>query len=718
MRMHVAVTCALVILAACGGGGGGSGGADSTGGGDFGLDARAAVSGLQIPIDASGGSGQVTPVNAFPNFRVPNGTFLTGAKDGTNRVFVSYKNGWIRSFANDRNTTLSDALFLDISSRVDDTTGEGGLLGLAFDPAFASNGYFYVTYTPRVTPRTVRLSQFRVATIGGNSANASSERILLERPSPLGSHYGGWIGFGPEGNNTLYISTGDNNAYDVAQDTNNLQGKILRIRINSSAGSYSIPSDNPYGNAVWARGFRNPWRCSFDRAAPSGQPAPLWCGDVGEGRREEVNRITRGSNHGWPWFEGSVAFSQVGQHNYADFTAPVYEYDHNGGVAAVIGGYIYRGSGAPALAGRYLFGDNVILGLNALQLNGSGGLVSQSVVAPTLPEIRSMGEDDNGEVYALAGDGTIYRFQANGGGGPAPTMPATLSATGLFTDTAALTPAPFLVDYSVNAPFWSDGAVKRRWFVLPDGQNVTFSANDNWSFPVGSITVKHFELGSTRVETRVMVHRTDGWAGFTYRWRADQREADLLTSGATATVAGQSWTFPSSAQCLNCHTTATGRVLGLTTRQINRSHTYAATGRSDNQLRTLAHIGVFSGSVDAASSYATMPDPRDAAAPLADRARAYLDTNCSICHRPNGPTPVSMDMRYTTALADTRLVNVAPEAGSSGGVVRVVPGNHAASNLWQRVQSTNSAVRMPPLGVNVVDAEAVQLLSTWIDSLQ
>jgi mono/diheme cytochrome c family protein len=214
-----------------------------------------------------------------------------------------------------------------------------------------------------------------------------------------------------------------------------------------------------------------------------------------------------------------------------------------------------------------------------------------------------------------------------------------------------------------------------------------------------------------------MVHRTDGWAGFTYRWRADQRDADLLTAGATATVAGQTWTFPSGAECLSCHTSATGRVLGLNTRQINRNHAYAASGRSDNQLRTLAHIGVLGGGIESASNYGAMPDPRDSAAPLTERARAYLDSNCSNCHRPNGPTPVNMDLRYGTALDATRLINVAPEASSSNGVVRIRPGDHAASNLWQRVQSTGSN-RMPPLGVAVVDAEAVQLLSTWIDGLQ
>jgi uncharacterized repeat protein (TIGR03806 family) len=705
MRVPICALGVSLLVAACGGG---------SGGGDYGLDTRASVTGLQIPIDPSGGSSQVTLVNAFPNFKVSNSTYITGARDGTNRLFVTYKNGWIVAFPNSSSSTLPVGYFLDISDRVDDTTGESGLFGLAFDPGFASNGYFYVTYTPRRTPRSVRLSQFKVSTLGGNTANASSERIVLEYNHSEPAHFGGWIGFGPEAN-TLYMSTGDNDAGQVAQDTSSLFGKILRLRINAANGSYSVPSDNPFGssNPVWALGLRNPWRCSFDRAGNGN----LWCGDVGQSAREEINLVRRGSNHGWPFFEGSLPYDRPGTRNYVDFTPPVYEYDHGGGIAAVIGGYVYRGSTVPGLVGRYLFGDYILRGLNALQLDGSGNLVARTLASPTMPEAKSFGEDDAGEVHVLAGDGTIYRFQPSAGGSTTvPAMPTTLSATGLFTDTAALTPAPFLIDYSVNAPFWSDGASKRRWFVLPDGQNVAFSGDGNWSFPVGSITVKHFELGGTRVETRVMVHRTDGWVGFTYRWRADQRDADLLTNGATASIAGQTWTFPSQTQCLSCHTSAAGRVLGLNTRQLNRSHTYAASGRADNQLRTLAHIGVFTSDIGASSQYGAMPDPRDTGAAVQDRAKAWLDTNCAMCHRPNGPTPVTMDLRYTTALADMTLLNAAPQAGSSGGVVRVRPGDHAGSNLWQRVQSTGSN-RMPPLGVAVVDAEAAQLLATWIDGL-
>jgi uncharacterized repeat protein (TIGR03806 family) len=276
-----------------------------------------------------------------------------------------------------------------------------------------------------------------------------------------------------------------------------------------------------------------------------------------------------------------------------------------------------------------------------------------------------------------------------------------------------------------------DGARKQRWFVVPDGATIGFAADGAWSFPAGTITVKHFELakaggGTTRVETRVMVNRPEGWTGYTYRWRADQSDADLLTAAATAAydtvnpatgaATRVNWSFLTQAQCLNCHTQATGRVLGINTRQFNGSHTYQSTGNADNQLRTLNHIGIFSSDIGAAGQYAAMPAATDATASLEARAKSYLDTNCSICHLPGGPTPVAMDLRYTTAVANMQLVGVANQ-GSVGGV-RVVAGNHAGSLLWTRAASTATNVRMPPLGVQMVDEAGLQVLADWIDALR
>jgi uncharacterized repeat protein (TIGR03806 family) len=701
-----AALCALLI-AGCGGGGGGGGAAD--GDSAFGLDARVAPSGLNVPTGPV--SSQLRLVDAFPNMqRIQGPTFMTHAGDGSNRLFLTDRNGVIWVFANNVNTAAATVM-LDLSSQVDDNSGEGGMLGLAFDPDFASNRYFYVSYALAATataPRKVRVSQFRMTTAGGNVASAASERVVLEYDHANDYHFGGWIGFGPDG--MLYLSAGDGGNERAVQETTNLFGKILRMRVNAGTATYSVPADNPFGNLVWAYGFRNPWRCSFDRIG-NGQ---LWCGDVGESDREEINFIQKGKNYGWPFFEGDLPFVDPGTRAYSEFEPAVYMYPHTVGFA-VIGGYVYRGSSLPGMVGRYLYSDFASTSLWALQTDGNGRFVANTEATPNLTDVRSFGEDQNGEVYALVGQGTIYRFENAGGSGVIPAMPAVLSGTGLFSDTAALTPAPFMIDYSVNAPFWSDGADKRRWFVLPAGQTVGFDASGNWALPTGAITVKHFDLGTTRVETRVMVHRTDGWAGYTYRWRADHSDADLVAEGGgSATYGSITWNFPSRAQCMGCHTAVTGRALGLNTRQFNRSHSYAVTGRSDNQLRTLNHIGVFSSDIGAASQYAAMPDPKGSAGSLQDRAKAWLDSNCSNCHQPNGPTPVNMDLRYATRLADMRLLGIDNEGSVDG--VRIVSGNHQGSLLWQRANSTANGVRMPPLGGSVIDAQALQLLGDWIDS--
>lgn len=206
----------------------------------------------------------------------------------------------------------------------------------------------------------------------------------------------------------------------------------------------------------------------------------------------------------------------------------------------MVGGYVYRGSAPPQMAGRYLYTDVASANLWALAVDGNANVTSNTIVADNLVDTFSLGEDEAGELYAASQEGTIYRFVLSDAADKAvAAMPGTLSATGLFTDLAQLRPAPDLIDYDVNSPLWSDGARKRRWFVLPDTETLRFSADGAWGFPQGTITVKHFELlqaggAVRRLETRVMVNRPEGWIGYTYRWRDDQRDADLLLDGASA----------------------------------------------------------------------------------------------------------------------------------------------------------------------------------------
>jgi uncharacterized repeat protein (TIGR03806 family) len=287
-----------------------------------------------------------------------------------------------------------------------------------------------------------------------------------------------------------------------------------------------------------------------------------------------------------------------------------------------------------------------------------------------------------------------------------------------------LVPAPGLVEYDVNAPLWSDGARKRRWIALPGSAGIGFHATGNWDFPLGTVLVKHFELELApgrvrRVETRVLLRHDLGWQGYTYRWNAGETDADLLPDAATDvfTVNGQpqTWPYPSRAQCLECHTEATGRVLGVRTAQVNRDFAYPVL--TDNQLRAWNHIGLFTADIGDHAQHGALPDPSDAALPAAARARAYLDANCAMCHQPGGPTPVDLDLRFSVPVASMNAVGVFSVNPVDGvaGALRIAAGSKEQSDLWERMRRLDGFA-MPPLARNVADGHAVDLVGTWIDS--
>jgi len=309
-------------------------------------------------------------------------------------------------------------------------------------------------------------------------------------------------------------------------------------------------------------------------------------------------------------------------------------------------------------------------------------------------------------------------FQAPTGGG---TVPTSLSATGCVSTSDAKQPASGLIPYAINAPFWSDGATKNRWIGLPDGQNITVQSSNDWDFPNGTVLMKNFTVGTRLIETRLfMRHPNDGsWGGYTYAWNDAQTDATLVTGGTTRDIGnGQHWIYPSEGQCVQCHTNAAGGSLGLETAQLNRDFLYPQTGRTANELFTLNHIQTLTPPITDPSAQPQMPDPTGSA-PLNDRARAYLHTNCSQCHRQGGPTPSTMDLRYTTPLAQTNACNAAPQAGDLGlgtGARLIAPGNASASIIVNRV-NRRDANAMPPVGSNQVDAAGVALLSEWINGM-
>jgi hypothetical protein len=324
---------------------------------------------------------------------------------------------------------------------------------------------------------------------------------------------------------------------------------------------------------------------------------------------------------------------------------------------------------------------------------------------------------------------------------------ALLTATGCVNPMDPTLPAATLIPYGVSTALWSDAASKGRFFALPDGATIdvkdctrdpdsctpieeggTYEDEGDWTFPVGTVFVKTFAFNDRLVETRLLMRagEFDFW-GYSYEWRADQTDADLIPpdgdfiNGKDVMVEGpngmQTWHFPSRPQCLQCHTTPAGVALGPETSQLNTDFTYP-NGVTGNQLETLEHIGVFSAPIEHRPAY---PNP-EGTEPLTERARAYLHANCSNCHRP-GSNFAEFDARFGTPFADMNLCNAVPLKGDLGvmGALRITPGDPASSVVSLRMHLRDGTVemplQMPMIGTNVVDAEGVAVIDEWIESL-
>lgn len=347
---------------------------------------------------------------------------LTGAGDGSERVFILEKTGRVRVARGGR---LLAEPYLDLSGEVS-ADSERGLLGLAFSPDFERTGRFYVNYTDRSGSTVVE--RFAVPDPGADSAAGARRGVLLRIGQPYPNHNGGCLAFGPD--RMLYVGTGDGGgAGDPdgnAQDLGSLLGKLLRLDVGEAGArlaegeAYRVPGDNPFAPAssrgtpgarpeIWAYGLRNPWRFSFDRAT-----GDLWIGDVGQSAWEEIDLQRAGSvggqNYGWDRFEASHPYPPGATQDPSGLVAPVVEYGHSAG-RSVTGGVVYRGVAHPALAGIYLYGDFVTGRVWGLRSAQDGEWETRELLATSL-SISSFGQDDSGEVYLCDLRGKVFRLTA------------------------------------------------------------------------------------------------------------------------------------------------------------------------------------------------------------------------------------------------------------------------------------------------------------------
>ena len=365
----------------------------------------------------------VTAVFPALSFSAPVG--MLQAPTDASRWFVVEQGGRVRVFANIA-TVASASTFIDISGRLGSSSGEAGLLGMAFHPAFPGDPRVYLFYTGTGSPLTVRVSSF-VTRDGGQTLDPASEIQLLAVPKPESNHNGGQLAFGPDG--FLYIGIGDgggggdqHGSIGNGQSTQTLLGKVLRIDVNSSAGAltYGIPAGNPFAGhllcgsgasgapcaEIYAWGLRNPWRFSFDRDGGA-----LWIADVGQGSWEEINRITAPANLGWRCREGAHVFnSNCG--TAQDLVDPVAEYGHALGVA-VTGGFVYRGNTYASLRGRYVFGDFGSGRLWSIAADSRGAPISVTGGDLSGLLIASFAEGHDAEIYVVDYGGRLYRLTAS-----------------------------------------------------------------------------------------------------------------------------------------------------------------------------------------------------------------------------------------------------------------------------------------------------------------
>lgn len=733
---------------------------------------------LVAPGDGSDTTWRVVP--AYPHLVFDNPLVYTPLRN-SDLVFVGSRDGNIEYFVNDPETTTKTQ-FLDLRS-ITAVVWDGGFLGMDFHPEFGQGtgkDYLFVYHSARPengeypTGSTsdffgtyLRLARYDVDPVT-MVADPESEVQLFNIRLYNGSHRGGGLLFAPDG--LLYLSIGDQFRYETAQDiAGNFEGGVIRIDVDMdpsrshpprrfmgvdvgeedefTGNEYWIPNDNPFLDPAggifeefWVLGNRAPHRMTYD--AVTGR---FWSGEIGYATREEINIIDGGRNYGWPFREGTVAGERPEPPSYLGLlTEPVIDFVRSDAVA-IIGGYVYRGTELPSLTGKFLAGDygtSKIWAITYDEMTGQGTAEYLCQFDPGL--LATFGQDLDGEVYlcGLGPDRPIYKLQQVVSNGPAP---ATLSATGFFTNLDSLVVTPQAIPYDINLTFWSDFAQKKRWAIVPfDGspntvdERIGYAPTRSWTFPEGTVLVKHFDFPvddtdptvTRRLETRFLVNGYKGAVyGLTYKWRADQTDADLLgTGGVTediviATEGGtrtQSWRYPSRGECLTCHNAAAGFSLGLNARQLNRDFTYESTGRTENQLVTLSSVRLIEESITPADVDAIphLSAIDDETAPLQDRARSYLDANCSHCHQPGTGNRAAFDARFDTDLQFQNLVrgDVLEDLGI-GGAQLIAPQDVDRSLIHRRMSSRQPGVAMPQIASSVADSAGAALLARWIELL-
>ena len=710
----------------------------------------------RVPLTTSRVVGYPEPLPPFRATRIYQNIKFTQPlhviKEPTSdRLLVTERYGDIYAITHDRSAKKAE-LFYE-TNRV--------AYSLCFHPNYTKNGYLYV-FTNHEKQN--RISRYTVdkPTTGKGKIKPKSEKTIIQWKSA--GHDGHYVRFGPDG--MLWISAGDGTVgMDPeldGQDISNLRGTMIRIDVDRPANGkpYSIPKDNPFRNLklppkkkggpgrvarpeVWAFGFRNPYRFTFD---PKNNA--LWVADIGQDVWEMLYLVKKAGNYGWSVMEGPEPLNATRAKGPGPFQKPVISHPHSE-MRSITGGYFYHGRKFPELRGAYLYGDYDTRRLWAMRYDYAKRKVTfQKQIARTKYRIISIDPDRDGEPIITAFGGELFELERQPKTAkPKFPFPRKLSDSGLFASVKDHKMAAGVIPYSVNSPLWSDGAVKHRYIAVPGEQKVTYKDSRAWGFPEGTVLIKTFSLPTDkadglhpvgqRIETRFLtLHDNGEWAGYSYRWNAEQTDAYLVDArGAETTFRDKQgktikrWRFPSRTECMVCHTREARYVLGVTTLQMNRAHNYA--GVEDNQLRALQHIGFFKPATGAnkfrdgknpvgkLAKIPKLPDPFDKSQPLDARARSYLHANCWHCHVVNGGGNAEMELHFSKSKKDAKIYDVKPRHMTYGinNPRLVAPGSPQRSLVLHRI-TTRGKGKMPPVASFEVDHKAARLLKSWIEQLR
>jgi putative heme-binding domain-containing protein len=704
-------------------------------------------------------------VRAFPNLKFHH-PLLIARPPGSDRLFVGEQAGVLYSFADKPDAKAE--LFFDLRKELQtlpllpEAKEVEAVYGLTFHPDFEKNRQCFVCYTllskmrrqPNLKDGT-RVSRFAVTKTDPPRIDPASEEIVLSFLQ--GGHNGGDLHFGND--RLLYISTGDAgnpnppDPFNTGQDISDLLSSILRIDVDhkDEGKNYAVPKDNPFvalkgaRPEVWAYGFRNPWRMGFDR-----QTGELFVGDVGWELWESVHRVEKGGNYGWSAMEGPqpIKPEKVGP---TPIRPALIELPHTI-ACSVTGGRVYRGQKFPELRGAYVFGDWETRRLWAARFEGDRTKEMPEIARPSV-RIVAFGEDKAGELYFLDYDGgTLHTIERNDSGAKNADFPTKLSETGLFTSVKDQTPAAGVIPFTINSRQWQDGATAEHWVAFPGVSSATLYANDgkpipgmvDWHnfrmhFPKDAVLVRTISLSGRRLETQLLHFDGVDWHAYTFAWRDDQTDADLVAPDGdekevrmlgrgqeTAPQRGHRvWQFHSRSQCMSCHSSWSEYALAFQPEQLNRP---GPDGR--NQLVALSEAGFIHRAgndskplppfdATAVARERKLADSTDASQPLEARARAYLHANCGHCHTFGGGGAVDLRLQFPVTVAEMKAVGVRPMRGDFGlpEASIIKPGDPYASTLYFRMAKFGRD-RMPHIGSERLDEAGLELIEQWIAGMK